>query len=330
MTSKDHSLSPPDDELVTALTGLLSPAAAQIYASLVDDPDRPLSRDPASEELVAAGFAAFRYGGEEAFVLPPRVAMARALENATRRWIDAAPDFEGLAQAMSRVDGRRASRPATEGEVADWEARQEALESLIVGARQQVRVLQPWYPGQDDGPIDPDEWSSAPDVNTPRDVTFRFVYDDRLLRVPGFEDIIRHELELGAQVRITNDRIPSFLTLIDDGAVAYSPVPGGPGEISTAAGLVGLLGWTFEAFWTRGVPLDRSDELSPTLQTVMAMVGLGRSNRQIAQTLGVHERTVRRRVEDLLDHYGQPDRTALMRHAAAIGVRTADDHPPVD
>lgn len=320
------------DELGDALTGLLTPGAAQLYASLLADPDRPVDEhEPAAAELITAGLAAAKYGGGGIFLHAPRVALARALDNATRSWLESAPDFGALASAMMSIETRSPVEPAPDGHVPDPEERQQVAESLVVGATREVCVLQPYYEGDEYEGQDPDElgvddsWTTAPDGNSPPGVTFRFVYDDRLLRMAGFEGVIRHELELGAQVRITNDRIPSFLMIIDDATAAFTPDPNGPGEVSTAPGLVALLGWSFEAFWARAVPLDRGDELSPTLRTVLAMIGLGRTNRQISHTLGVHERTVRRRVDDLLDHFGEPDRNALIRRAAALGDRTVDD-----
>jgi DNA-binding CsgD family transcriptional regulator len=307
----------PTTGIAAALNGMLSPGAAELYVSMLDAHGRDVVHDHAdAAELIAAGLASRSVETGGLFLFPPQVALTRALERRVRNWLDAAPDVTAMSTLIARSAAHVELAPTTSGSVEDITERQRIAESMLVGASREILVLQPWVPPDDEDDADTDGWTSTPDVHTAPDVAIRFVYEDRLLRIPGFEDTIRKEIELGAEVRITDELLPSFLMVVDGTTAAFTPEPDGPGEVTSLPGLVGLLRWTFEAFWTRALPIDPADDLSPTLRTVLALIGLGRTNKQIAHIIGTHERTVRRRVEELLEYFGESDRAGLIRHAA--------------
>ena len=100
--------------------------------------------------------------------------------------------------------------------------------------------------------------------------------------------------------------------------MAYSPAAGQPGRVTTDDGLVGLLALAFEQLWTRAVPVSASGEMTSAQRSVMTLLGLGYTNRMISRALGVHERTVRRRVGELLDHFGETERAALVARSVRL------------
>jgi hypothetical protein len=314
---------PADDSTIESLRALVSVDAARLYLQLLRGREQPSSElDAAAHELLETGLASISHTTTTLFAHPPRLALTRAAANVSRRWLDAAPDIAGVVNAMHHLESQPDLGTFAADEVDDPDERQRVLEALLVGVRRQICVLQPYYDWIPDDEIANGGWTSSPDANTLPHVTQRFVYDDRLFRLGGFEDLIKRELEHGAQIRIAAHDIPTFLLIVDDTAAAYTPRPGGPGRVSTDSGLVQLLAWAFEAAWNRGVPIDRNDDLSPTQRTVNTMIGLGHSNKQIATTLGLNERTIRRRIDELLDHYNEPDRLALVRRAARSDTTT--------
>jgi len=108
--------------------------------------------------------------------------------------------------------------------------------------------------------------------------------------------------------------------IVDEGSRAFTPAERGPGSVSTDSGLVRLFGLAFEAVWDRSASLGTHEPLTTAQQAVLAMVGLGQTNRQIAAALSVDERTVRRRVGEPLDHVDEVDRAGLVGRAVLTGA----------
>jgi hypothetical protein len=304
-------------DVVTALADLVSKPAAALYASVLEDPEREVPADePAARELIDRGLATANPANGTLFVYPPQAALTRALEAAIGSWLAAAPDVAGISATIARAERRLDLPQIAGGKVEDQGERQRVLESLILGATRDIRMIQTFNESSPETFEDDDDWSEMDEGLTSPDVSFRVVYDERLLGIPGFEESVRAEQSMGVEIRLTSERLPSYLLIVDGTTAAYMPRTGGAGEVTTAPGLVGLLEWSFEAIWGRSVQLDPSGDLDPHLHAVFALVGLGRTNRQIASTIGVHERTVRRRVDELLRHFDETDRAALVRRAA--------------
>ena len=304
------------EDLSESLRSLVSDRAADIYAELLGGRRFADGTDPAVSELVGVGLVGIEHDSGAPFAYPPRLALMRAMHNATRAWLASAPDIDRLANALDALGPEpNPARDAQPAVVDDPDERQRATESLVVGATSELALLQPYYDWIPDEEFESGGWTSAPDANTPERVACRFVYDERLFRVRGFERVIHDEVALGAQVRLTSSALPGFLLVVDRPTAAFTPEPMGAGRISTESSLVGFLHMAFEAAWAAATPLQRSSALNDDMLTVLTLIGLGHNNRQIATMLGLHERTIRRRVNDLLDHFGETERTALVRHA---------------
>ncbi len=302
-----------DTALFDALQSLVSERAAARYVALLGGATDAEDGDPAVEELVQAGLVGRVSETGAPFVRPPRIALARAVQNATRAWLADAPDIEALTELLDTVERSAPAAPAGPTEVDDPAERHQAIEALAIGAVDELVVLQPYHPAME--AEDADRWTSQADAAMPARVTCRTVYDARLFRVDNFEQTIHEEVALGAHIRITGTPLPGFLLVADRQAAAYTPAPGSPGRITTESSLVAMLHLAFEATWAAATPFWHHQSLSDDHLTVLTLVGLGHTNRQIGSMLGLHERTIRRRVNDLLDHFGEVERAALVRHA---------------
>lgn len=301
-----------DSGLVDALQSLVSDKAAARYADLLDGTNEAGADDPAIDELVQAGLVGVLWDTGEPFLHPPRIALTRAAQSAAQDWLAQAPDFEALTTLVNtNVPANIA--PIVPSEVDDLRERQQAVEALAMGAVEELAVLQPY-----DEELDADdagEWTSQADAAMPGRITWRTVYDERLFGVPNFGQAIHEEVALGAHVRITGTPLPGFLLIADRAAAAYTPAPDAPGRITSESSLVELLYIAFEATWSAATPFGHTEDVSDDHMTVLTLVGLGHTNRQIGSMLGLNERTIRRRVNDLLDHFGEVERAALVRHA---------------
>lgn len=299
-----------------ALRGLVSERAVARYLDLVSGTDTAgaaVGDDPAVDELVRVGLVGIVTETGEPFVQPPRLALARAIQSATQTWLADAPDIPALTKLMDAIEPVAPIVPSGPTEVDDLEEKQRAIERLAIGAVSELAVLQPYHPAME--AADAERWTSQPDAVMPSRVICRTVYDERLFRVENFEETIHEEVALGAQIRIAATALPGFLMVADRQAAAYTPAPGSPGRVTDESSLVAMLHLAFEATWSASTPFRHDAVLSDDHLTVLTLVGLGHTNRQIGSMLGLNERTIRRRVNDLLDHFGEAERAALVRHA---------------
>lgn len=311
----------PQSSLAEQLAWLLSPSAVALYEQIVVAPVHVAADSPERMELLHAGLARVLVATGELFALPPEAALARAIHLATQRWLAVAPDFDGVLDAIGAL-GLQPPLAVAPGQLDTSAERQQALEHLLVSAQSSVWMLQP-YPDwvSEEELADQSSWTTF-DHETPSHISHRFIYEDRLLGFPEFHESLAAELAMGADIRITSTPPPTFLFIIDGTAAAYFPQRHGPGSITSDAGLVGLLQLSYEAAWDRAVPLRRERVLSPAHHQIHALVALGHNNRTIGSMLDLHERTVRRRVHELLEHHGVTSRAALIRLGVAGAVVT--------
>ena len=128
---------------------------------------------------------------------------------------------------------------------------------------------------------------------------------------------VRRRAERGEHVRVLGS-VPGRLALIGDVA-ALVPRSLGPGDdvilVVRQRALVDSLIWLFESLWERalvvpGLPGDgdtvSADEGARRL--LLEQLARGAKDEQIARTLGLSLRTVRRRVADLMDDLGAGSR----------------------
>jgi sugar-specific transcriptional regulator TrmB len=163
----------------------------------------------------------------------------------------------------------------------------------------------------------PYAWSGG--LNTPelellaRGIECRTVYDRSSLELPGRPDVIARYVEQGENARVF-DGIPVKLAIVDR-RVGLIPLniaePGREGAIQVhASALLDALAMFFEVIWERAVPIQAVDEGRETHETaseharVLEMLALGLKDRTVARELGVSERTLDRRISEILDALG--------------------------
>jgi DNA-binding CsgD family transcriptional regulator len=305
-------LPPGELNLAKQLRGLLTPAAVVLYEQILVRPVKVPDDSPEQSELLERGLARRLSATGELYALPPEPALSRALHQANERWLAAAPDFDGVLDAIHTL-GLRPLLPDTAHTVDDSVERQQTAESMLTAAQASVWGLQPypeWIP--DHELADPDAWSRNYE-HAPSQVQYRFVYDEQLLTFTEFHQMALDEIAEGAEIRIANWPLPTYVLIVDAAIALYFPQRRGPGNVTTDTGHIGLLELAFEAAWDRSVPLHTDSGLSPEHLQIHTLVALGHNNRSIATRLKVHERTVRRRINDLLDHHGQTTRAGLIR-----------------
>jgi len=118
----------------------------------------------------------------------------------------------------------------------------------------------------------------------------------------------------------TADRVRGLNT----GAEAYLVKPFEPEEL--VAQVEATLKHTERLLQMQGAPvqpviqLDREVELTPTETKVLQYVARGMSNREIAEVMGVSQRTVESHVSNMLSKTGLHNRTELARWAIESGL----------
>jgi hypothetical protein len=132
----------------------------------------------------------------------------------------------------------------------------------------------------------------------------RAIYPMRALRESG--DGLRRRIEAGEELRIIDD-LPTRLMVIGT-THAIVPEPLGfadePRLLVRQRALVGALTLLFELYWDRGVTLPDPGGRLEDRVFLIRQLAAGAKDEQIARTLGLSLRTVRRRIADLLIELG--------------------------
>ena len=163
----------------------------------------------------------------------------------------------------------------------------------------------------------PYAWSGG--LNNPelellaRGVECRTVYDRSSLEIPGRPDAVARYVERGEKARVF-DGIPVKLAIVDR-RIGLIPLnvaePGREGAIQVhASALLDALSMFFEVIWERAAPvqaagegLDESEHARDASR-IVEMLALGLKDRTVARQLGISERTLDRRVSELMDALG--------------------------
>ncbi|MCW2793483.1 MAG: Helix-turn-helix, type 11 domain protein [Nocardioides sp.] len=256
-----------------------------------------------------------RVEGERVVVLPPTEAVARMLavqvEDASR----SRERLEGIVAAIPFLTAAVAG-PAP-GEVDDihpldgeMSAGGDPLGLLSALIAQSKGDLLWWRP---------DQWRIPRESAMAKVVAeavssgrrSRAIYPARALREAPAALVAR--AEAGEQIRIVPE-LPSRLFIIGDTHVVL-PEPLGfadePRLLIRQRGLVEALTLLFELMWDRATPVPELDrgEARPDLRRLLLMqLADGAKDEQIARTLGISLRTVRRRIADLLIELGVDSR----------------------
>ena len=134
----------------------------------------------------------------------------------------------------------------------------------------------------------------------------RVLYPARVLEEAP--DAVRRRADLGEHVRILGD-LPGRLAVIGDAAALVPPrfdVSADVLLVVRQESLVALATLLFEALWERalivpGIGGDEEAERASARRLILDQMARGAKDEQIARTLGLSLRTVRRRVADLMD-----------------------------
>ena len=150
------------------------------------------------------------------------------------------------------------------------------------------------------------------------------VLDLRLPRVSGFEVIatLRKERQPARIVVLSNYQgSEDIYRAVQAGAMAYLTKDASGEEVINAIGSV----YRFLRYLPR-IALDRlaervpAVELTPREREVLLCITQGRSNREIAEQLGIAEKTVRIHVSSMLEKMGVRDRTQATIFALQRGL----------
>jgi DNA-binding NarL/FixJ family response regulator len=169
-----------------------------------------------------------------------------------------------------------------------------------------------------------------------RGVEYRVLYETALVEEPGMIENIEHGVRHGEIARATS--VLPIRLMIADSAVALCPlVQHTPkGAEPTAAlvhdsSLLAALIALFEAYWERGSPLrfdgDPGGRLAGDERQLLSLLVAGVTDKAIASQLRVSQRTVQRRIYELMRRCGASTRMQLGWEAAKLGWLDDLSHP---
>jgi sugar-specific transcriptional regulator TrmB/DNA-binding CsgD family transcriptional regulator len=174
-----------------------------------------------------------------------------------------------------------------------------------------------------------------------RGVRFRSIADANYLALPGAIQRTRADMLAGEDVRIYP--LLPFKMILADRRIAFIPLdleqPGGPSLLVRSSALLDALYALFEILWERAAPIafapgggwDASggDADASAESDLVAMLATGLNDKAIAHEMDISERTLGRRIVELMRKLGARSRfqigwLAALRHVGAT-VRAGDD-----
>jgi hypothetical protein len=205
---------------------------------------------------------------------------------------------------------------ALDGELSTGGNALELLTALIEQSRGDLLFLRP------------DAWS-MPRESTISQVVGRAIASGRRSRavyplraLHEAPDTLRVRVDVGEEVRLIDD-LPTRLMIIG-GTHAIVPEPLGyadsPRLLVRQGSLVGALTLLFELYWEKSVPVSELSGSSSTERTfLLRQLQVGAKDEQIARTMGLSLRTVRRRISELMIELGADTRFQAGAEAARRG-----------
>lgn len=245
------------------------------------------------------------------------------------RWVAAPPEVALDALVLHRhqeldelrVQARELSLRAKAGEGAGpgdlievldgADAVLRALSRLELGARSEVLIIDS-PPYLTPGALNTNELQALA-----RGVAYRAIYHAPTLAEPGGMQLLEQYLAVGEQARSLPDI--RMKMLIADREQAVIPISFTGDDAATrllirASPLLDALLLAFEALWERATPLGSAPpaasggparsgrDLAPRDLAILRLLASGAKDRTIARALGITERTVERRISEILRH----------------------------
>src|SRR5690349_10251508 len=252
-------------------------------------------------------------------VLPPDVALGDTLLRQQQSLESARQVVAALSEDYRSITRRRSAEHLVEI-VVGAQALRRRLREMQDSAREEILWFCRANPIAMQGPENAEEGSALA-----RGVRYRAIYERELLEKPGELDSIVESISAGEESR-TLPRLPVRLAIADRSLAICPLVPDesrGVGEPTAAlirsSELLDALVALFESYWERATPLlpDCSEEEPDKLLLSLFVAGL--PDKSIATQLGVSRRTVRRRLDRLMEAAGVDTRAGLAFQAARRG-----------
>lgn len=297
----------------------LSDAEEQAYRSLLRERDLtsrdlalalgvpPLAAKRSADVLVEAGLAAVRDGTPPRYTaIDPRLsipALVRLRQADLERTSAAVAGYAAeYHERLLRTEPQRLV------EVLDGpNAITERLSTLLRTAEREVLAFdEPPYVT----PV-PEEAEDELDMLA-RGIAVRAIYAAEVLEVKGRAESVRELVARGEQARVV-PRVPVKMVLVDRRA-AIMPLTARAESTRTTAVVVwqsrlcDALAELFEATWARGTAVfapstgAHADDVDSSDRELLTLLITGLKDESIARHMGVSERTVRRRIAELLEH----------------------------
>lgn len=162
-------------------------------------------------------------------------------------------------------------------------------------------------------------------------VRYRVVYEHALLEEPGMIEGVAEGIEHGEEARAVAT-LPVRLAIADRRIGLCPLVPGaeGSGEPTAAlirdSSLLAAFAALFESYWERASPLQLSGRTAPREPAIaddekylLSLLVAGVADKAIASQLRISQRTVQRRIYDLMRRSNTQTRMQLAWQAAKLG-----------
>lgn len=286
-----------DNDVYVGLLDAPSSSPAQL-ASRLELPEETIRA--ALSSLGASGLVHLLGQADDAWVaVPPDVAIPLLIQRQRSALARLQVRVDEMAEAARRLD----AAGDTCVQVLDGtDAVIAALSRLQGEARHEVCMVDaPPYLGG--GPSRND----AELAKLAEGVAYRAIYHPDSLASAGAVEHMRECMKNGEQARVHSSAGPK-LAIIDRRAAVviasdHAPDPTRRILLGPSA-LLDVVVQHFESLWEKATPLDDSvtqDEIGPRDRELLRLLASGMKDRAIARTMGVTERTVGRRVTELME-----------------------------
>lgn len=288
-----------------------SPTSYDELAALVAQPTRQVVADV--DRFVAAGLAAVRGGAVVA--LPPEEALGRLIGEegqrlrSVREQLDALEGMLPSLAAEHRVEQAPRGRPLSV-ELVEGGDVVRLIRDLTAAGTGDLMWLRPDQWRLREG-AEIDDWVRELLASGRRS---RAIYPARVLEEAP--EVVRQRAALGEHVRILAE-VPGRLALVRQSAALIPETFGiddGRRLVVRQPSIVGALTMLFESLWDRALAVpgmeaaEHGAEGASSRRLLLDQLAAGVKDEQIARTLGMSLRTVRRRVAELLDELGADSR----------------------